>query len=163
MLLKNQRCLCNVNTLMEHSNSNEIDRPSSTKPVCVCEIILLRKMNGKSVEWQPMSLQIYANLCKMFLCEEEKEKEKRKQKSESERNHLNETLHSVHSELFILFSYRSLKNRNIFLHKNVCVLCVHEVSYWVKLIYLQNMKKKRYLELNRVRFARSRNFLGQRK
>lgn len=66
-----------------------------------------------------MAAYVITNLCEfvqnVFM------REKEKQKSESERNHLNETLDSVHSELFILFSYRSLKNRNIFLHKNVCV------------------------------------------
>lgn len=89
-------------------------------PSIVCVSILLRKMNGKSVEWQPMSLQIYANLFakNIFLWKSEWEK----------KNYLNETLHSAHSELFILFSYRSLKNRNIFLHKNVCVcVCVWSI------------------------------------
>lgn len=125
MLLKNQRCLCNVNTLMYIRTAMKLTAPCPLT-TGVCEIILLRKMNGKSVEWQPMSLQIYANLCKMFLWEKERQKAKEKQKSDSERNHLNETLHSVQSELFILFSYRSLKNRNIFLHKNVwvCMKCI---------------------------------------
>lgn len=122
-----------------------------------------------------MAAYVITNLCEfvqnVFFSsynrtrESKRSREREGETKEVKRNHSKwNSSFTVHSELFILFSYRSLKNRNNFLHKKyVCVFMCVKYTSWLMLVHLLNVEKKYYFELNcaRRRFARSRKFLGQ--